>query len=132
MFGELIYEGKGKTIGVRMLNDKGTMEMTFQEEGTILGIPCSSMTTFVCTQRPDGMLVSEGPGIMYTKDGDTASFKVYTVIIPKGMTPASSVRGAKFFNTQSPKLARLNTIVCISEVEMKEDNTYTVKEWEWK
>lgn len=38
MLGDLIYEGNGKTIGIRMLDNKGTIEMTLQEEGKILGI----------------------------------------------------------------------------------------------
>ncbi|HXY88680.1 MAG TPA: hypothetical protein VEG44_09590 [Candidatus Acidoferrales bacterium] len=35
MLGELICEGKGKTIGMRVLDDDGTMETTFQGEGTL-------------------------------------------------------------------------------------------------
>ncbi len=39
MLGDLVYEGKGKTIGVLMLDDKGTKEITSQEDGSVLGIP---------------------------------------------------------------------------------------------
>lgn len=46
--------------------------------------------------------------------------------------PASSIRGASFFRTRAPKLARLNSIVCVYEVEANEDWTYTVKDWKWK
>ena len=69
MLGDLIYEGNGKTIGIRMLDNKGTMEMTLQEEGKILGIPCTILSTLVTTHRPDGTQFSEGQGIMFTKDG---------------------------------------------------------------
>lgn len=132
MLGDLIYEGNGKTIGIRMLDNKGTMEMTLQEEGKILGIPCTIMSTLVSTHRPDGTQFSEGQGIMFTKDGDSASVNIYCVKIPKGIPPAGSVRGTTFFYTESPKLARLNTIASIFEVELNEDMSYTVKDWEWK
>jgi hypothetical protein len=132
MLGDLVYEGKGKTIGVRMLDDKGTKEITSQEEGSVLGIPCTLMVTFVCTHRPDGTEYSEGKGVVYTKDGDSASINVCCVLVPKGMPPSGSIRGATFFSTQSPKLARLNKIATVFEAEMKEDMSYTVKDWEWK
>ncbi len=32
MLGELIYEAMGKTLGLRVLDDNGTMEMTIQEQ----------------------------------------------------------------------------------------------------
>jgi hypothetical protein len=132
MLGDLIYEGKGKTIGVRMLDNKGTKEITTQEEGSVLGTPCTLMLTFVCTHRPDGTEYSEGQGIMYTKDGDSASLNVCCVLNPKGMAPCGSLRGATFFYTQSTKLARLNKIATVFEAEMKEDMSYIVKDWEWK
>jgi hypothetical protein len=35
MLGELIYEAVGKTLGLRILDDNGTMEITIQEQGTV-------------------------------------------------------------------------------------------------
>jgi hypothetical protein len=132
MLGDLVYEGKGRNICLRMLDDKGTKEITSQEEGSVLGIPCILMVTFVCTHRPDGTEYSEGKGVIYTKDGDSASVNVCCILIPKGMPPSSSIRGATFFSTQSPKLERLNKMATVFEAEMSEDMSYTVKDWEWK
>jgi hypothetical protein len=42
------------------------------------------------------------------------------------------VCGAMFFNTQSPKISRINRVVCVFEAELSEDMSYTVKDWEWK
>ena len=67
MLGELIYEGKGKMLGMRVLDDNGTMETTFQEEGTIFGIECTTTMTIVSTHRPNGAGYSEGYGMMFTK-----------------------------------------------------------------
>jgi hypothetical protein len=35
MLGDLIYEVKGKTIGLRALDDNGTMELTIMEQGVV-------------------------------------------------------------------------------------------------
>ena len=132
MLGELIYEAMGKMTGTRVLDEDGTVENTLQEQGTIFGIECSATLTMVGTPRPDGIVYSEGYGLMLTKDGDAATFTSSAINIPKGPMPVSSVRGATFFRTQSPKLSRLNSVVCIYEVEVNEDGSYNVKDWEWK
>ena len=69
---------------------------------------------------------------MVTKDGDTATLTLSGITIPKGLPPIGSIRGATFFNTQSPKLARLNSVVCVFEAEVNADHSYSVKDWEWK
>lgn len=33
MLGDLIYEAMGKTVGMRVLDDNGTMEITLEERG---------------------------------------------------------------------------------------------------
>lgn len=132
MLGDLIYEAMGKTVGMRVLDDNGTMEITLEEQGKIFGIECSLTVTFVGKHRPNGIMYSEGHGIMMTKDGDVATLTLSGITIPKGIPPLGSVRGATFFNTQSPKLARLNSVVCVYEAEVNEDSSYTVKDWEWK
>ena len=132
MLGELIYEGKGKMIGMRVLDDNGTMETTYQEEGMIFGIECTTTLTIASTHRPDGTGYSEGYGMMLTKEGDAATLTTSAIGIRKGPMPVSSVRGATFFRTQSSKLTRLNSIVSIYEIEVNEDLSYKVKDWEWK
>jgi len=118
--------------GMRVLDDNGTMEATYQEEGTIVGIECTTIMTVVSTHRPDGTGYSEGYGRMLTKEGDAATFTTSAIGIPKGPMQVSSVRGAIIFRTQSPKLARLNSIVSIYEVEVNEHFSHEVKDWEWK
>lgn len=132
MLGDLIYEAKGKTVGMRVLDDSGTMEMTLEEQGKIFGIECSLTLTVVGKLRPNGMQYSEGRGFLITKDGDVATLTMTGISIPKGRPPRSSVRGATIFSTQSPKLASLNSVVCIYEGEVNEDSSYTIKDWEWK
>jgi len=132
MLGDLIYEARGKTVGMRVLDENGTMEITLEEKGNVFGIECTLTVTFVDKPRSNGMQCSEGRGILLTKDGDAATLTMSGISIPKGLPPRSSVRGATIFNTQSPKLARLNSVVCVYEGEVNEDWSYTIKDWEWK
>lgn len=132
MLGNSIYEATTKMIGMRVLDENGTMETTFQEQGKILGIECAVTATFVSKPRPNGMMYSEGYGVLLTKDGDTATLTISGVTIPKGHPSLSSIRGAAYCRTQSPKLARLNSVVCIYEAETNDGMSYIIKGWEWK
>ncbi len=62
MLGDIVYEGTGKLVSMRVLDDKGKMELTFQEQGKAFDIPCSNVLTYVITPRPDGIAYSEGRG----------------------------------------------------------------------
>lgn len=132
MLGDLIYEAMGKTIGMRVLDDNGTMEITLEEQGKIFGVESTLTVTFVGKHRPDGIQYLEGRGILLTKDGDAATLTSSGITIYKGLPPCGSVRGVTFFNTRSPKLARLNSVACVYEAEVNDDSSYTIRDWEWK
>lgn len=132
MLGNLIYEATTKVIGTRVLYENGTIEITLQEKGKIFGIECTVTVTFVSKPRPNGIMCSEGYGALLTKDGDTATLTLSGLTIPKGLPSLSSVRGVAFCCTQSPKLASLNSVVCIYEAETNDGMSYYVKGWEWK
>jgi hypothetical protein len=132
MLGNLIYEATTKVIGTRVLDENGTMETTLHEQGKILGIECTVTATFVSEPRPNGIMYSEGYGVLLTIDGDTATLTISGVTIPKGHPSLSSIRGAAYCLTQSPKLARLNSVVCIYEAETNDGMSYIIKGWEWK
>jgi hypothetical protein len=122
----------GKTIGMRVLDENGTMEMTLQEQGTLFGIDCYTTLTLAGKSGPGGIMYSEGYGILMTKDGDVANLTISGITIPKGLPPLGSVRGVTYFRTQSPKLTRLNSVISIYDAEVNEDSSYSVKDWEWK
>ncbi|KKH53043.1 hypothetical protein [Methanosarcina mazei] len=52
MLGDLIYEAMGKTTGMRVLDDNGTVEMTLEEKGNVFGIECTLTLTVVGKNRP--------------------------------------------------------------------------------
>jgi hypothetical protein len=63
MLGELLYEEKGKTIGMRVLASEGgdlKVEITLQTEGKILGQPEKSTWTYWSKSRADGTIYGEG------------------------------------------------------------------------
>jgi hypothetical protein len=132
MLGDLIYEALGKTVGMRVLDDNGTLEMTLQEQDVLFGSECSATLTLVGKPEINGVQYMEGYGILITKDGDAATIVLSGRNIPKGLPPLSRFLGSVYFRTQSPKLSRLNSEVYIYEAEMNEDMSYNVKNWEWK
>lgn len=121
MLGDLIYEASGKTVGMRVLDDNGTMELNLQEQGVLFGIECNTTLTLVGKAGPNGITYSEGYGILMTKHGDVANLILSGITIPKGLPPLGDVRRATYFRTQSPKLERLNNVVGIYEAEVNED-----------
>ena len=131
MLGEMVGEFKGKTTGYRVLTD-GKAEISQQGMGKILGIDASIATTGITTPMPNGVLMVEANGLNNTTDGDTIMVKINGIGWPTGKGWKSSFRGASYQMTQSPKLACLNKIVCVWELESDENGDWILKLWEWK
>ena len=55
MLGELISESHGRIIGVRVLDEYGTIEQSGQQNGTLLGIDYTETATFTSAPRGDTM-----------------------------------------------------------------------------
>ena len=134
MLGELICELRGKRSGRRVVSTDGgvfKVEVSFEDSGKMLGIDCHDIGTYISHVRPDGSLYGEGQGVLLTPDGGAATWKGAGVgSFREG--GAVGYRGAIFYTTASPKLAKLNTIAGVFEFEVDpEGNTHT-KLWEWK
>ena len=133
MLGELIGELHGKRTGRRVLStDAGfKVEVSFEDSGKILGIEANNMGTYWSAPRPDGSLYGEGQGLVITQDGEMATWKGQGVgkLLRGGVV---SYRGAIYYSTASPKLARLNTIAAVFEYEVDANGNTHTKEWEWK
>ncbi len=133
MLGELIVEASGKRTARRVLStDAGfKVEVAFEDSGKILGIEINNIGTYVATPRPDGSLYGEGQGIATTQDGELLTWKGQGVgkILAGG---ALSYRGALYYSTAAPKLARLNTIAVVFEYEIDTNGNTQTKGWEWK
>ena len=81
---------------------------------------------------PNGFLMVEGDGLITTTDGDAMMVKITGIGWPTGKGWKSSYRGASYQMTQAPKLARMNKIVGVYELESDETGAFKLKIWEWK
>jgi hypothetical protein len=134
MLGEKIGEEQGKITGLRVLSvDWGIpkTEVTFQSQGTILGINYTNIGTYNQVSRPNGMVSGDGRGVITTVEGEVATWSGQGIGIP-GEQGAISFRGALYIQTQSEKLARLNRVVVVYEFEADADMALKGILWEWK
>ena len=133
MLGELICELHGKRTGRRVLSTDGGFkaEVSFEDSGMLLGIAVNDIGTYWSASRPDGSLYGEGQGIVLVPDGGAATWKGQGVgkFLAGG---AVSYRGALYYSTANPKLARLNTIAGVFEFDVDGDGNTHSKIWEWK
>jgi len=133
MLGELISESHGKRTARGVLSTSPTfkVEVSFEADGKLLGMGAHTIATYWSEGRPDGSLYGEGQAVVITQDGETATWKGQGVgkFLDGG---AVSYRGAVYYSTASPKLARLNTVATVFEFEVDANGNTREKSWEWK
>lgn len=135
MLGEQIGEETGQITGTRVLSDDGAgpkVEVSFQSSGTILGIHESDMGTYISVARPDGTLFGEGQGILMTDQGEVVTWRGQGVGRPTGRGMAATWRASIYGQTTSERLARLNTIATVIELDIDESGQLSSQSWEWK
>ena len=136
MLGEKLGEFQGKITGQRVLASDlpgPKFETSFEIRGTILGIEATMMGTYWSTIRPDGSLYGECPnqGIIITKEGEIGTWSSAGVGRFTGHGSAVSYRGAAYFQITSQKLARLNGVAALYELEIDDDGNAQAPFWEW-
>ncbi|MGA2631453.1 MAG: hypothetical protein ABSG54_14740 [Terriglobia bacterium] len=133
MLGEQIGESRGKRTARRVLSVDGgfKVEVSFESNGKVVGLDVNEIATYCSVSRPDGSLYGEGQGLIITQDGEAATWKGQGVgkFVGGG---AVSYRGAVYYSTASPKLARLNTVAAIFEFDVDVQGNTHSKFWEWK
>jgi hypothetical protein len=135
MLGEQIGEETGQITGTRVLPDEGAgpkVEVSFQSSGTIFGIHESDMGTYISVARPDGTLFGEGQGILMTDQGEVVTWRGQGVGRPTGHGMAATWRASIYGQTTSERLARINTIATVIELDVDESGKLTSTSWEWK
>jgi hypothetical protein len=131
MLGDLIFETQEKTIGTRVLDENGTIELSVQGKGTLLGIECTLTTTRTATPGGGSTLRGEGSGLIMTPAGDFVTVK--TIYVVGIIGPVLSARGIALFQTGSATFKRLNAVVGVFESDHNQaEGTGTTKVWEWK
>jgi len=133
MLGETVGELRGKRTSRRVLSvDNGfRVEVAFESTGKMLGIDVMEVGTYWSESRPDGSLYGEGQGVVIGADGNQATWKGQGVgrFVEGG---AVSYRGAVYYSTASPKLARLNAVAAVFEFDVDAEGNTHSKLWEWK
>src|SRR5687768_10836297 len=113
MLGEKIAEGQGKVTGQRVITENNIVkvETSFVQTGKLYGIDTQEVGTYSATMQPGGHLYGEGQGVVMTKDGDSATWKGFGVGKPTGKGMGATYRASLTWQSQSPKLAKLNGLV---------------------
>ena len=135
MIGEMVGELSGKVIGQRIVHHYHggplKIERTMEEKGKILGNEVTLLATFVSWERPKGGMASKGHGVLMLKNGEKAELRGAGISVrPKGK--GWSMRGARYLQTGSAALKKLNDVVLVFEIEIDPDGTTHDKWWEWK
>jgi len=132
MLSEQIYTAHGKRTARRVLDTQPfTVEVSFEEQGKLLGLEGGNIGTYTSSPRPDGTLAGGGQGIFACADGEVITWKgIGTGKLKAG--GAVSYRGALTFNAMSQRLSRLNAIAGVFEFDVDEGGNTTTQIWEWK
>lgn len=138
MLRELLYEGKDRLAGSRILNaNEYKGEHSMIEEGKIKDIENTMLGTFWTIPWGKNVTYVEGQEIITTKDGeDTATFRGYGKGTSKGQISVSFL-GSVFYKSSSSsstngKLSFLNNKIRVFKSEVDESGTSNEKHWEWK
>ena len=132
MIGDQIGETTGKRLVRRVLStEPPRVEVSFEDTGNLLGVPTSGFGTYESSVRPDGTIFGHGQGASMTQDGDMIAWRG-SAVGKFGAGGSVSYRGMLFFQTQSPKFARLNSVGGAFEFEADAAGNTHSKMWEWK
>jgi hypothetical protein len=132
VLGEQIGQTNGKRIVRRVLSTTPpTVEVSFEDSGTIYGVAVSGMGTYTSVIGADGSPHGTGQGISMTSDGEAATW-TGTGVGKFGPGGSISYRGMLFFKTASQKLAHLNNASVAFEYDVDPSGATVSKMWEWK
>jgi hypothetical protein len=132
MLGDKIGETKGRRLARRVLSvAPPTVEVSFEESGTVVGVSVNGMGTYTSTVQADGSLFGHGQGVTMTEDGEAATW-TGTGVGHFGPGGSVNYRGMLFFKTASKKLARLNNVCAAFEYDVDAQGGTVSKTWEWK
>lgn len=134
MLGEKIGETTGKVTGQRVLTGPTgciQVETSYRATGKFLNVELNEVGSYLSVMREGGTYYGEGQGVLTGKDGDSCMWRGTGVGKP---TKGGGVmyRGSLYFQTQSPKLARLNGTCTVFEYEVDESGNTHAQLWEWK
>jgi hypothetical protein len=134
VLGEKLGEEHGKVTSRRILPGDDyryvKMEISFETQCTILGQQGMNVGTYVVFERIPGQLYAEGQGIFMANDGAGAIWNGHG--IGQGSADGISFAASVAFQTDSDKLSRLNSVLCLVEHKTDNDGNASSTLFEWK
>ena len=132
MLGEIIAEGKGKRTARRVVATEPIfkVEVSFEEQGVLLGVLGMNIGTYTSSPKPDGSLDGYGEGVFASMDGDFVTWKGIGVG-RFGEGGAVHYAGSISYTTKSEKLSRLNQVAGVFEFSVDAEGNTQGKIWEW-
>ena len=133
--GEQLGTASGTITGTRVLAPEGQqlkVEGSFAGRGTLLGEDIADFGTYWQTVRPGGVLYGEGDVLWLTNDGESARWWGFGVGHPTGPPPAGHFAVCGSVQTESQRLARLNSVATVVEYDVDTEGNYNWTLWEWK
>ena len=130
--GKLLYKGDGKQTGVRILNAKGSIEASGNDNGKFEGsdLKSTNFWTVKTVLEFDGTEIGEGNGLMLVEDGEIVFYTTSFTGSPNNS--GRSIRGSVNFQTGSTgTLSSLDDKVGVVELEFDANLNYSLKIWEW-
>ena len=132
MLGDLIYEGKGKVTGERILElDPPKIESSYTVQSKLKGIEITEMGTYTSTMRPDGTMLGQDKAISMAKDGSVTTSTAQGIGRLTGEEKLSFRGLATMGPAGTGSLAALNSMLIAFEVEIDGDDI-VLRGWEWK
>jgi len=107
------------------------VEVSFQASGQLRDVDVTDMGTYVAVMRPDGSLFGQGQGVAMTASGGRTSWMGQGAgkLLGHG---AVAWRGAIYYQTDVPELARLNGVAVVYEYQSDEAGKTQATYFEWK
>jgi hypothetical protein len=132
--GELLGEASGKGAVTKVEAPEGAppkVQIACQGQGTLLGMDMQDFGSYWQQVTPGGRLLASPPvdWVMVTADGDMAVWRGFGTGHVTGA--GSRYAGCGWMSTDSPKLARLDTISTVAEFAADNEGNYRWKLWEF-
>ena len=137
MLGDKIGEERGKVTGRRALKGDEPrylkLEISFEAQATLYGVPCMSLGTYEVFERVPGQLYGVGQGMVRTQDGsEGAIWNGHGVGTPTADGGVRFAASATYQAAPSGKLARLNHVLVLVEHAASGDGSVRSTFTEWK
>lgn len=134
-----MFEERGQITGQRVLDaESQKLEISYTAAGKYKDTSYTEIATYwsIPAAIKNNESYGEGHGIITTKDGESATWKLHGIgqILPSGVR---SLKGSAVYrltpsHAGNSKLAELDNVAVVFEYEIDANGMYHGKAWQWK